>query len=47
LVIINVSSGAGKKGFSNLSFYCANKFGVIGLSESIIDEINQHLYYTA
>ena len=39
--------GAGKKGFSNLSFYCASKLGVFGLSESIIDEINPHLYYTA
>jgi NAD(P)-dependent dehydrogenase (short-subunit alcohol dehydrogenase family) len=39
--------GAGKKGFSNLSFYCASKFGVVGLFESIIDEINPHLYYPA
>lgn len=34
-IIINVSSGAGKSGFPNLSAYCASKFGVIGFTESI------------
>ena len=34
-VIINVSSGAGKVGFENLSAYCASKFGMMGLTESI------------
>lgn len=34
-VIINVSSGAGKAGFANLSAYCASKFGMQGLTESI------------
>jgi len=38
-IIINVSSGAGKSGFSNLSSYCASKFGVIGLTESIAKEV--------
>lgn len=34
-VIINVSSGAGKVGFENLSAYCASKFGMMGLTESL------------
>ena len=38
-VIINVSSGAGKYGFLNLSTYCASKFGVIGLTESVAKEV--------
>ena len=38
-VIVNVSSGAGKSGFSNLSSYCASKFGMIGLTESVAKEI--------
>ena len=38
-IIINVSSGAGKSGFSNLSSYCASKFGMIGLTESVAKEI--------
>ena len=38
-IIINVSSGAGKSGFPNLSAYCASKFGVIGFTESIAKEV--------
>lgn len=34
-VIINVSSGAGKTGFSDIAAYCASKFGMIGLTESL------------
>ena len=34
-VIVNVNSGAGKAGFSNLSAYCASKFGLLGLVESL------------
>jgi 3-oxoacyl-[acyl-carrier protein] reductase len=37
--IINVSSGAGKTGFENLSAYCASKFGLIGLTESLAWEV--------
>ncbi len=33
-VIVNVSSGAGKSGFVDLSSYCAGKFGLAGLDES-------------
>lgn len=41
-VIINVSSGAGKHGFSYLSAYCATKFGMIGMTESLADELSEH-----
>ncbi|WP_260642670.1 SDR family oxidoreductase [Nitrososphaera viennensis] len=37
--IINVSSGAGKTGFENLSAYCASKFGMMGLAESLSWEV--------
>jgi len=33
--IINVSSGAGKVGYENLSAYCASKFGMMGLTASL------------
>jgi 3-oxoacyl-[acyl-carrier protein] reductase len=39
-VIINVNSGAGKIGYNNLSAYCASKFGLLGLSESLALEVN-------
>jgi 3-oxoacyl-[acyl-carrier protein] reductase len=38
-VIINVSSGAGKVGFEDTSAYCASKFGMIGLTESLAREV--------
>ena len=37
--IVNVSSGAGKSGFENLSAYCASKFGMMGLMESLAWEV--------
>jgi len=37
-VIINVSSGLGVSGEANFSAYCASKFGVIGLTQSVADE---------
>ena len=38
--IVNVNSGAGRTGFSNLSSYCASKFGLFGLTESVALEAN-------
>jgi 3-oxoacyl-[acyl-carrier protein] reductase len=41
-VILNINSGAGKAGFSNLSAYCASKFGLLGLAESLALEVNAY-----
>lgn len=41
-IIINVSSGAGRHGIGGLSAYCASKFGVIGLTESVAEEVEQY-----
>ena len=38
-IVINVSSGAGKTGFPDISAYCASKFGMIGLTESLAWEV--------
>ncbi|HEX7033635.1 MAG TPA: SDR family oxidoreductase [Nitrososphaera sp.] len=40
--IINVSSGAGKSGFDSMSAYCASKFGMMGLTESLAWEVAGH-----
>lgn len=40
--IINISSVAGKKGYSLGSVYCASKFGMIGLTEALADELNEY-----
>jgi len=37
-VIINISSGLGVSGEAKFSAYCASKFGVIGLTQSVADE---------
>jgi len=37
--IINVSSGAGLTGFAELVTYCASKFGVVGFTESLDQEL--------
>lgn len=37
--IVNIASVAGRKGFMGLSTYCASKWGVVGFSESIRDEL--------
>jgi 3-oxoacyl-[acyl-carrier protein] reductase len=41
-VIINVSPGAGKTGFPEISAYCASKFGMIGLTESLAWEMGNY-----
>jgi 3-oxoacyl-[acyl-carrier protein] reductase len=41
-VIVNVNSGAGKTGFSDLSSYCASKFGLAGLAESLTLEVESY-----
>lgn len=38
-VIINVASLAGKRGSANNSVYCASKFGVVGLTQSLAKEL--------
>ena len=40
--IININSGAGKHGYADLSAYCASKFGVIGITQSLAEEVNSH-----
>lgn len=38
-IIINVSSGLGVAGEAKFSAYCASKFGVVGLTQSLADEM--------
>ncbi|MDX5437636.1 MAG: 3-ketoacyl-ACP reductase, partial [Pontibacter sp.] len=40
--IINVSSTAGQKGAPVTSAYSASKFGLIGMSESLMQEVRKH-----
>ena len=40
--IVNISSGAGQSGFSELSAYCSSKFGVVGFAESLAQEVSQN-----
>ncbi len=37
-IIINISSGLGVEGEAKFSAYCASKFGLIGLTQSMADE---------
>jgi NAD(P)-dependent dehydrogenase (short-subunit alcohol dehydrogenase family) len=40
--IVNIASIAGKVGSANRAVYCASKFGVVGFSESLAEEVRQH-----
>ena len=40
--IVNVSSVAGKRGWANASAYCASKFGLTGLTQSLAAEGRAH-----
>jgi 3-oxoacyl-[acyl-carrier protein] reductase len=40
--IVNISSSAGLKGSATTSAYSASKFGVMGLSESLMQEVRKH-----
>jgi len=40
--IINIASIAGKVGTANRAVYCASKFGVVGFSEALAEEVRQH-----
>jgi len=39
--IVNVSSQAGKNGYADVPSYCASKFALLGLAESVRDEIRR------
>ncbi|HEX4999261.1 MAG TPA: SDR family NAD(P)-dependent oxidoreductase [Terriglobia bacterium] len=40
--IVNIASIAGKVGSANRAVYCASKFGVVGFSESLAEEVRQY-----
>lgn len=40
--IINISSTAGQRGAASTSAYSASKFGVLGLTESLMQEVRKH-----
>ena len=39
--IISIGSGAGKRGYANMSAYCASKFGLHGLMQSLAEEVGE------
>lgn len=40
--VVNIASIAGKVGSANRAVYCASKFGVVGFTESLAEEVRQH-----
>jgi NAD(P)-dependent dehydrogenase (short-subunit alcohol dehydrogenase family) len=41
-IIINISSGQGRRGFPKRSAYSSTKFGLIGLTQSLASEVGQY-----
>src|SRR5437667_3047325 len=41
--VINIASIAGKVGSANRAVYCASKFGVVGFTESLAEEVREHV----
>jgi 3-oxoacyl-[acyl-carrier protein] reductase len=39
--IVNISSQAGKHGYADVPSYCASKFGLLGLAESVRDHVRK------
>lgn len=39
--IVNISSQAGKNGYSDVPSYCASKFGLLGFAESVRDDVRK------
>lgn len=39
--IVNIASGAGKRGYPKRAAYCASKFAVIGLTQSMAEELGE------
>jgi 3-oxoacyl-[acyl-carrier protein] reductase len=40
--IIGIGSGAGRRGYAGMSAYSASKFGLLGLNESLAEELREH-----
>jgi NAD(P)-dependent dehydrogenase (short-subunit alcohol dehydrogenase family) len=40
--IINIASIAGKVGSANLAVYCASKFGLVGFTQALAEEVRQY-----
>lgn len=40
-MIVNIASIAGKRGFKGGTAYCASKFGMVGFSESLMEELRE------
>lgn len=40
--IVNIASIAGKVGTANRAVYCASKFGVVGFSQALAEEVREH-----
>lgn len=43
--IINISSGLGKVGIANFAVYCASKFGILGFTQALAEELRHARTY--